>query len=75
MKCCDFRAGSSKQILLFLCGQGNIRDRLRDTSRFVIEKEREPGMLKFKQVSESNVQRIIGKARPQTVEQTQSHPN
>ena len=28
----------------------NIRDRLKDNSKFVVQKEREPGMLKFNQV-------------------------
>ena len=41
----------------------NIRDRLRDDSRFVVEKEREPGMLEFNQVSESYVQKIIGESK------------
>ena len=38
----------------------NIRDRLKDNSRFVVQKEREPGMLQFNQVSEAYVQKMIG---------------
>ena len=41
----------------------NIWDRLRNNSRFVLEKEREAGMLEFNQVSESYVQKIIGKSK------------
>ena len=41
----------------------NIRDRLRDNSRFVVEKERELGMLEFNQKSESYVHKIIGESR------------
>ena len=37
----------------------NSTDRLRDNSRFVVEKEIEPGMLEFKQVPKSYVQKII----------------
>ena len=37
----------------------NIRDRLKDNSRFVVQKEREPGMLEFNQESELYVQKII----------------
>ena len=38
----------------------SIGDSLRDNSRFVVEKEREPGMLGFSQISKSYVQKIIG---------------
>ena len=31
----------------------NIRNRLKDNNRFDVQKEREPGMLEFKQVSKS----------------------
>ena len=41
----------------------SIRDRLKDNSRFVVQKERELGMLEFNQVSESYVQRIIGESK------------
>ena len=41
----------------------NIRDRLRDNRRFVVEKEREPGMLEFNQVSEAYVQKITGEGK------------
>ena len=41
----------------------NIRDRLKDNRRFVVQKEREPGMLEFNQVSESYVQKIIGESK------------
>ena len=37
-----------------------MRHRLKDYSNFVLEKEREPGMLEFNQVSESYVEKIIG---------------
>ena len=40
----------------------NIREKLRDNSRFIVEKESEPGMLEFNQVSESYVQEIIGES-------------
>ena len=33
----------------------NIRDRLKNNSRFFVQKEREPGMLEFNQVSRSYV--------------------
>ena len=35
----------------------NIRDRLKDNNRFDVQKEREPGMLEFKWVSESYMQK------------------
>ena len=38
----------------------NIRDRLEDNNSLVVQKEREPGMLEFNQVSGSYVQKIIG---------------
>ena len=53
----------------------NIRDRCKDNSKFIVQKEREPGMLKFNQVSKSYVQNMTGEVRSQTVEQTQSNPN
>ena len=62
-------AGTSEQDLaskfcnLFVDKITNIRDRLRYNSRFVVEKEREPGMLEFNQVSESYVQKIIGESK------------
>ena len=62
-------AGISKQDLankfynFFVNKIINIRDRLMDYSRFVLEKERKPGMLEFNQVSESNMQKRIGKSK------------
>ena len=62
-------AGTSEQDLasifsnLFLDKITNIRDKLRDNSRFVVEKKREKGMLEFNQVSEPYVQKIIGKSK------------
>ena len=41
----------------------NIRNRLKDNNRFVVQKEREPGLLEFNQVSESYVQKIIGESK------------
>ena len=40
----------------------NIRERLKDNFRFVVQKEGEPEMLEFNQVSESYVQKIIGES-------------
>ena len=48
---------------------------LRITAALFQKKERGPGMLEFNQVSKSCVEEIIGKAWPQTAEQTQYHPN
>ena len=61
---------ASKFCNIFVDKITNIRDRLKDNSKFVVQKESEPGMLDFNQISESNVKKIIGKVRPQTVEQT-----
>ena len=44
---------ASKFCNFFIDKITNIRDRLKDNSRFVVQKEREPGMLEFNQVSES----------------------
>ena len=41
----------------------NIRDRLKKNNRFVIQKERKPGVLEFNQVSESYVQKIIWESK------------
>ena len=41
----------------------NIRDRLMENSRLVVQKEREPGMLEFNQVSESHVQKLIQESK------------
>ena len=41
----------------------NIRERCKDNSRFLVQKEREPGMLEFNQVSESCVLKIIGESK------------
>ena len=41
----------------------NIRDRLKDNSRFVVQKEREPGMLEFNHISEYYVLKIIGESK------------
>ena len=62
-------AGTSEQDLaskfcnFFVDKITNSRDSLRDEGRFVVEKESEPGMLKFNQVSESCVQKIIGESK------------
>ena len=62
-------SGSSEQDLaskfcnFFVDKITNIRDRLKDNSSFVVQKEREPGMLEFNQVSESYVQKIIGESK------------
>ena len=42
---------ASKFCNVFMDKITNIRDRLKDNSRFVVQKEREPGMLEFKQVT------------------------
>ena len=61
-------AGTSEQDLaskfcnFFVDKITNIKDRLRDNSRFV-EKEREQGMLEFNHVSESYVQKITGESK------------
>ena len=41
----------------------NIRDRLKENGRFVVQKDREPGMPEFNQVSESYVQKIIEESK------------
>ena len=38
----------------------NLRDRLKDYGSFVVEKEREPGMLELNHVSNSYVEKLIG---------------
>ena len=48
---------ASKFCSFFVDKITNIRDRLKDNNRFDVQKEREPGMLVFKQVSESYMQR------------------
>ena len=54
---------ASKFCNFFMDKIANIRDRLRDKSRFVVQKEREPGMTKFNQVLKSDVQKIIGESK------------
>ena len=62
-------SGTSEQNLasnfcnFFVDKTTNIRGKLKDNSRFLVQKEREPGMLKFNQVSESYVQKIIGECK------------
>ena len=51
---------ASKFCNFFVDKKTNILDRLRDNSRFVVEKEREPGILEFNQVSWPYVQKIVG---------------
>ena len=51
---------ASKSCNFFVDKITNIRDRLKDYSSFVIEKERKPGMLEFNQVSDSYVEKVIG---------------
>ena len=61
---------ASKFCNFFVDKINNIGDRLKDNNRFGLQKEREPGVLEFRQVSESYVQKIIGETRSHTVEQT-----
>ena len=64
-----WHAGTSEQDLAskfckyFVEKTTNIKDRLKDNSRFVLIKERAPGMWEFNQVSGSYVQKIIGESK------------
>ena len=50
---------TNKLCNIFVDKIANNREKLRDNRRFVLEKEREPGILEFNQVSVSYVQKII----------------